>query len=247
MTGNERQEANRAWLATAQAGDEVILTNSQDQVKNLLAGMFSGFGDPFGLYRKDNSPVEEVCELHTIHGHMKCDDPEHPEDLIIINLGGPTLRESHLKVYDRDGKECGVDNGVLSYNPVLVQPTDELRELSYKLKFIRDLKNVPFRSFSWEKIQELIGLINSEVNRLNDEHEAKKKEAEEDRMRKEEQTNSPSNTGGLISRALLADQQNFRDIQPVISHQRCPNCPNQEKSEVEVKEGEILGDDKIPE
>jgi hypothetical protein len=235
MTQAERNAANTEWLKTIKKGDEVILSNVHDWTRFMLGSMFSGFPSSGA----NPTSVEEICEVHTIHGFLKCDDPEHPEDLIILNLGGDSLREADLRLYDRDGKECGVDNSVLGGRPSLVQPTDELIELSRKIKFQKEIRNIYWKPFKWETIQAILNILNPAIEQMNADHAA-----EEERKREQKEADKKAKAEGIGKHVALSSaggmltthqpgavQHGFEAIQP--KREQCESCPLKEKGSEE--------------
>lgn len=149
MTIEERVNKNKEWLKTLKVGDEVCISNTYDIVKKHIEPFF---GSIFG-----GSPVVGPKEVH--------------EEICIIANVVAVLDDHSIvaaeEIFSPGGKEL---NKLSSRKLELYEPTDELRDLAFRLKFTNDIKNIDWKKISAECIRKIITTINEEIDRINKEN-----------------------------------------------------------------------------
>jgi len=118
-------------------------------------------------------PIDEVCRLENIRGIL-------PDGCIVVGND----------IFNPDGElKERPDSSLVRLE--LVEPTEELEALSWKLKFANDLITIiPLMTqrFTQECLKDIIKIINSEVERINREAtEAREKREEEQKVTKKEE------------------------------------------------------------
>ena len=171
MTGKDYKDQNIEWLKTVKVGDEVCVTNTHNVIRKLFGTLFDA--SIFGA-SQDSRESTELCSIHKVRGILP--DGSFVVENYIYNPNG-----------ELEGNHVAIDNKC-----ELVQPTEELVHLSWKLKFMRDVKLVDFREFSNNSIQKLVTIINEEILILKEkEDERKRRQEEREAREKKARENSP--------------------------------------------------------
>ena len=165
MTPAEREEARREWLANLKVGDEVCISN----IDNSLFGTI--FGDMLGI---NDSP--RICMINIVRGIL-------PDGSYVVAND----------IFDPEGTLVALNNKY-SQVPKLCEPTDERKNLAWRIKFQKDISEIVWDNIDDEGIKEIISALNNAIKRkeVADEQAAKEREeaarikAEEEEKKKQE-------------------------------------------------------------
>lgn len=173
-----------AWLATAQVGDEVAVTNTFLTAHNPYSHIVNNFSGTntrlaYGNNQEVLGAIREFCTItkiraiipdgwvvdNNVYGSDGMQQTEKPiESESIIEDGWELEKDTSFQCNDcgHPYKNRFIQKDV-QYGE-LCEPTDYLKKLAAKLKFNEEVKNLNFRNFSDAKVLELITAINREFH-----------------------------------------------------------------------------------
>ena len=125
------------WLSTLKVGDEVCFTNEY----NLAYVLFGALGDP--------NKEDRVCKISEVRG--------------ILSDGCIVVADT---IFNKEGKIENVSKSEfasLSMDGELVKPTDKLRELARRLKFIETFKIIDWNKIDTDAMNKIVMIINDSV------------------------------------------------------------------------------------